>query len=62
MRTVQRPTREELKDLIRSLPFTQIATKFGVSGNAIRKWCQGYALPTKKKDIKSFSDIEWAKI
>ena len=62
MRTVQRPTREELKDLIRSLPFTQIATKFGVSDNAIRKWCQGYALPAKKKDIKSFSDIEWAKI
>ena len=31
-----------------------------VSDNAIRKWCIGYELPSKKKDIKKYSDEEWA--
>ena len=57
--TIKPATREELKDLIRSTPFTTIGEKFGVSDNAIRKWCAGYGLPTKKKDIKNYSDEEW---
>lgn len=52
-------TREELKSLIRSKPFTQIAQQFGVSDNAIRKWCDKYNLPRKKSDIKNISDEEW---
>ena len=47
-RVVERPSREELKNLIRTLPFTQIGKQFGVSDNAIRKWCSLENLPTKK--------------
>lgn len=62
-RIVEKPvTREELKDKIRTSPFTTIAKEFNVSDNAIRKWCEGYGLPTRKKDIKAYSDEEWALI
>ena len=57
-----RPSREELKQLIRKLPFTTIASNYGVSDNAIRKWCDSYNLPRKKTQIKAFSDREWSKI
>ena len=52
-------TREELKDLIRNKPFTQIGEQFGVTDNAIKKWCIRYNLPSKKKDIKNISDEDW---
>lgn len=35
---------------------------YGVTDNAIRKWCKGYNLPSKSKDIKSYSDSDWEKI
>ena len=35
---------------------------FGVTDNAIRKWCKLYNLPFKVKDIKTYSDEEWEKI
>ena len=52
-------TREELKNLIRTVPFTQIGKKYGVSDNAIRKWCDKFNLPRTVKDIKSYTDEEW---
>ena len=55
-------TREKLKELIRTLPFTTIAKQFNVSDNAIRKWCDKYNLPRKKSEIKKYTDQEWAKI
>lgn len=55
-------TREELKELIRNIPFTKIGEMYGVTDNAIRKWCIKYDLPFKKKDIKKYSDEEWEKI
>lgn len=58
-RIVERPTREELKKLIRTIPFTKIGEKYGVSDNAIRKWCKVENLPTKKTDIKKYNDKEW---
>lgn len=62
-RITEKPvSREELKSLIRVEPFTKIGEKFGVSDNAIRKWCSSYNLPTKKKDIKAYSEEEWALI
>lgn len=57
-----RPTREELKNMIRTLPFTQIANKFGVSDNAIRKWCKTENLPSSKKEINSYSNEDWEAI
>lgn len=61
-RIYERPTRQELKDMIRSIPFTTIANNFGVTDNAIRKWCDGYNLPRVKREIKKYSDEEWEKI
>lgn len=61
-RKVERPDRESLKDLIRTLPFTKIGEQYGVSDNTIRKWCDNYGLPRTKKDISAFSDFEWEKV
>lgn len=61
-RKTVRPDREELKDMIRELPFTQIGKGFGVSDNAVRKWCDTEKLPRKSKEIKSYSDEEWSKL
>ncbi len=58
-RICERPDRETLKQLIREKPFTQIAYQYGVTDNAIKKWCDAENLPRKKKDIKSYSDEEW---
>ena len=58
-RKVQRPSREELKQLIRNKPFTKIAEQYGVSDNAIRKWCKAENLPSTKKEINSYSDEKW---
>ena len=54
--------REELKHLIRSKPFTQIGKDFGVSDNAVRKWCDKYNLPRRVIDIKKYTDEEWEKV
>ena len=59
LRKVERPTREELKQLIRTTPFTTIGKTFNVSDNAIRKWCINYNLPKTKKEINSYSDKDW---
>lgn len=59
-RKVERPSREELKELIRTMPFLQIGKKFGVSDNTIRKWCDAYSLPRKVIEIKKYSNEEWA--
>ena len=36
----------------------QIGKDFDVSDNTIRKWCDGYKLPRRKADIKSYSKEE----
>ena len=59
---VNRPSREELKNLIRYIPFTVIAEKYKVSDKAISKWCIAENLPSRKKDINNYSDEEWNKI
>lgn len=58
-RIVERPSRETLKQLIRTTPFTQIAKQYGVTDNSIRKWCIAMNLPTKVSEIKKYSDQEW---
>lgn len=61
-RKADRPSREELKQLIRTLPFTQIAAQYNVSDKAIVKWCKAEDLPSRKKDIVLYSDEEWEKV
>lgn len=52
-------TREQLKNLIRTTPFTKIGQKYNISDNAIRKWCDKFNLPRTKKEIKIYSDEQW---
>lgn len=59
---IKKITREELKNLIRTTSFTEIGNKYGVSDNAIRKWCDKYDLPRKTSEIKVLTDEEWLKI
>lgn len=61
-RVVERPPREELKQLIRTKSFVSIGKSYGVTDNAIRKWCKKENLPTKKAEINLLSDEEWEKI
>lgn len=58
----ERPSREELKSLIRTIPFTQIGKQFGVRDNSIKKWCRAMNLPYRKIDINNYTDEEWAQI
>lgn len=54
--------RAKLKQMIRLMPFTQIGKEFGVSDNAIRKWCDKYGLPRRVSDIKKYSDKDWEEV
>ena len=56
------PDRETLKEEIRTIPFLKIGEKYGVTDNAVRKWCKHYNLPSKTKEIKKYSNAEWLKI
>lgn len=61
-RRVERPDRETLKQLIRNQSFVAIGKQYGVSDNAIRKWCISMNLPTKKTEINLYNDIQWKQI
>ena len=61
-RKVERPSREELKQMIRTIPFTKIGSIYNVQDNSVRKWCDNYHLPRTKKEINSYSDEEWETI
>lgn len=56
------PSRDELKQLIRTTSFEAIGRQFNVNGNSIRNWCDKYNLPRKKQDIKQYSDEEWTHV
>ena len=58
----EKPEREILKNLIRSTPFTKIGEMYGVTDNAVRRWCDSYNLPRKAREIKQISEAEWEKI
>lgn len=51
-RKVERPSKEQLLEEIATSSFLAVGAKYGVSDNAIRKWCIAYNLPTKKSEIK----------
>lgn len=41
------PTKEELTTLVDSVPIETIGKQYGVSGNAVKKWCNFYEIKTK---------------
>ena len=59
---VERPSRKILKNEIRNSSFVSLGKKYGVTDNAVRKWCAIYNLPKTKKAINSYSDEDWEKI
>lgn len=50
-----KPSKEVLEKLIYEKSFVQIGREFGVTDNAVRKWCKSYGLPDRKKDISKVS-------
>lgn len=54
-RKVSRPNKETLKEILKNNKsgFSGVAKQFGVSDNAIRKWCKAYGLPTDSKSYKT---------
>lgn len=55
----KKPNRDELKQQIRTMPMIKVGELYGVSDNAIRKWCVKLNLPSKVSEIKSYTDKEW---
>jgi hypothetical protein len=41
------PTKEVLTNLVDSVPIETIGNQYGVSGNAVKKWCNFYEIETK---------------
>lgn len=41
-KVIDRPEKEELEKMLWELPFTRLGEKYGVSDNAVRKWCKSY--------------------
>ena len=53
---IKRPSREVLKNKIRTSSFLQLGKEYNVSDNTVRKWCKFYGLPTHSRIIHSLSD------
>lgn len=49
-----RPSKEKLLDLIKTTSFTEIGKMYGVTDNAIRKWCKKYNIPSTKKELREY--------
>lgn len=47
-----RPSRNELENLIYKESFEAIGRLYGVTGKAVTKWCLSYGLPSTRKEIK----------
>ena len=50
----ERPTKEELYKLLYNMNgnFTKVASQFGITDNALRKWCKAYDIPSHSSDYK----------
>ena len=56
LQKVDRPEREELLQLIQTKSFCEIGRMYGVTDNAIRKWCKSMNLPSNKEEIKNYKN------
>lgn len=48
-----KPSKGELLQLIKEKPFTEIGRMYGVTDNAIRKWCRKLGLPSTKRELNA---------
>ena len=44
-----RPSKEELEIMVNEMPMTKIGEKYGVSDNAVKKWCKNYGIQLKNR-------------
>ena len=51
-RKVKWPNKEDLFELIQNKSFCEIGRMYGVTDNAVRKWCKCYEIPYRKRDLK----------
>ena len=51
-RKVTRPNKDTLLDLVLSKSFEEVGRTYGVSGNAIKKWCKAYNIPHLRSELK----------
>ena len=51
IRQYDKPTVADLLKLLLENSMEQIGREFGVSGKAVRKWCDAYHIPHKKEDV-----------
>lgn len=51
---VERPSKEDLFNILKrnNGNFTAVARLYGISDNAVRKWCRKYEIPSHSKDYK----------
>ena len=55
--TAHIPSRNTLIQDLLSLNFVSIGRKYGVSDNAVRKWCKNYGLPYTHNDVKNYRTV-----
>ena len=48
-----KPSKEELFELIKSQSFVSIGRSYGVSDTAVKKWCKNYGIPSTKKELRN---------
>lgn len=54
LRVTERPEPKQLAQEIIESGFCAVGRKYGVTDNAIRKWCKTYGIPTKKDELKEW--------
>lgn len=52
--SIKKATYEQLKEDLKHLSYIAIGAKYGVSDNAIRKWCKSYSLPRTVAEKREF--------
>lgn len=57
-RKVLRPSKEILMEDVKKLPFTSIGKKYGVSDNAIRKWCKSMDIQSNNYPLGYWTKIK----
>jgi hypothetical protein len=54
LRRAERPSKEDLEKLVLEVSFVKLGKIYGVSDNAIRKWCRAYKIPIPDTKAKEF--------
>lgn len=52
----QKPDKETLEQELRASNFVAVGKKYGVSDNAVRKWCSSYGMSTHSADYKAVNE------